>query len=93
MPIVFSTFSVPNDFQASDLINCIESILSNNENNISIFDNFTNEKTRNLGIRIVTRNYEKTYTEAESTEILEMIVKEAESNFKVKLNKRNENAT
>jgi len=87
------SFSVPNDFQASDLINCIESILSDNENNISIFDNFTNEKTRNLGIRIVTRSYEKTYTEAESTEILEMIVKEAESKFKIKLNKKDENAT
>ena len=87
------SFSVPNDFQASDLINCIESILSDNENNISIFDNFTNEKTRNLGIRIVTRSYEKTYTEKESTEILEMIVKEAESKFKIKLNKKDENAT
>ena len=87
------SFSVPNDFQASDLINYIESILSDNENNISIFDNFTNEKTRNLGIRIVTRSYEKTYTEKESTEILEMIVKEAESKFKIKLNKKDENAT
>ena len=87
------SFSVPNDFQASDLINCIESILSDNENNISIFDNFTNEKTRNLGIRIVTRSYEKTYTETESTEILKMIVKEAESKFKIKLNKKDENAT
>ena len=87
------SFSVPNDFQASDLINCIESILSDNENNISIFDNFTNEKTRNLGIRIVTRSYEKTYTETETTEILEMIVKEAESKFKIKLNKKDENAT
>ena len=87
------SFSVPNDFQASDLINCIESILGDNENNISIFDNFTNEKTRNLGIRIVTRSYEKTYTETESTEILEMIVKEAESKFKIKLNKKDENAT
>ena len=87
------SFSVPNDFQASDLINCIESILSDNENNISIFDNFTNEKTRNLGIRIVTRSYEKTYTETESTEILEMIVKEAESKFKIKLNKKDKNAT
>ena len=87
------SFSVPNDFQASDLINCIESILSDNENNISIFDNFTNEKTRNLGIRIVTRSYEKTYTETESTEILEMIVKESESKFKIKLNKKDENAT
>ena len=87
------SFSVPNDFQASDLINCIESILSDNENNISIFDNFTNEKTRNLGIRIVTRSYEKTFTETESTEILEMIVKEAESKFKIKLNKKDENAT
>ena len=87
------SFSVPNDFQASDLINCIESILGDNENNISIFDNFTNEKTRNLGIRIVTRSYEKTYTETESTEILEMIVKEAESKFKIKLNKKDEDAT
>lgn len=87
------SFSVPNDFKASDLINCIESILSVNENNISIFDNFTNEITRNLGIRIVTRSYEKTYTETESTEILEMIVKEAESKFKIKLNKKDENAT
>ena len=87
------SFSVPNDFQASDLINCIESTLSDNENNISIFDNFTNEKTRNLGIRIVTRSYEKTFTETESTEILEMIVKEAESKFKIKLNKKDENAT
>ena len=87
------SFSVPNDFQASDLINSIESLLSDNENNISIFDNFTNEKTRNLGIRIVTRSYEKTYTETESTEILEMIVKEAESKFKIKLNKKDENAT
>ena len=87
------SFSVPNDFQASDLINCIESTLSDNENNISIFDNFTTEKTRNLGIRIVTRSYEKTYTETESTEILEMIVKEAESKFKIKLNKKDENAT
>ena len=87
------SFSVPNDFQASDLIYCIESILDENENNISIFDNFTNEKTRNLGIRIVTRSYEKTYTETESTEILEMIVKEAESKFKIKLNKKDENAT
>ena len=87
------SFSVPNDFQASDLINCIESILDENENNISIFDNFTNEKTRNLGIRIVTRSYEKTYTETESTEILEMIVKEAETKFKIKLNKKDENAT
>ena len=87
------SFSVPNDFQASDLVNCIESTLSDNENNISIFDNFTNEKTRNLGIRIVTRSYEKTYTETESTEILEMIVKEAESKFKIKLNKKDENAT
>ena len=87
------SFSVTHDFQASDLIHLIESILKENENNISIFDNFTNEKTRNLGIRIVTRNYDKTYTEAESTQILEMIVKEAETKFKIKLNRRAENAT
>ena len=87
------SFSVPYNFKASDLTDLIKNILNQNENKITIFDNFTNEKTRNLGIRIVTRNYEKTYTEVESTEILEMIVKEAESNFKVKLNKRDENAT
>ena len=87
------SFSVTHDFKASDLIHLIESILKENENNISIFDNFTNEKTRNLGIRIVTRNYDKTYTEAESTQILEMIVKEAETKFKIKLNRRAENAT
>ena len=87
------SFSVPDNFKASDLTDLIKNILNQNENKITIFDNFTNEKTRNLGIRIVTRNYEKTYTEVESTEILEMIVKEAESNFKVKLNKRDENAT
>ena len=34
----------------------------------------------------------KNYIETESTE-LEMIVKEAESRFNVKLNKRDENAT
>ena len=87
------SFSVPINFQALDLTNFIESILIENENNISIFDNFTNEKTRNLGIRIITRSYEKTYTETESSEILEMIVKEVESKFKLKLNKREENAT
>ena len=87
------SFSVPHDFEALKLINLIKSILNKNENDISIFDNFTNEKTRNLGIRIVTRNYDKTYTEVESTQILEMIVKEAEINFKIKLNRRPENAT
>jgi phenylalanyl-tRNA synthetase beta subunit len=87
------SFSVPIDFQASDLTNFIDSILIENENRISIFDNFTNEKTRNLGIRIITRSYEKTYTETESKEILEMIVKESESRFKLKLNKRDANAT
>mgnify|MGYP001317039292 CR=1 FL=1 len=87
------SFSVPNDFQASKLTNLVKTLLKENENNVSIFDNFTNEKTRNLGIRIVTRNYEKTYSDTESTEILEMIVKEAESNFNVRLNKREKNAT
>ena len=87
------SFSVPHDFQASELINLIKFLLNENENNLSIFDNFTNEKTRNLGIRIVTRNYDKTYTEVESAQILEMIVKEAETKFKIKLNRRSENAT
>jgi len=87
------SFTVNYDFIASDLTEFIATLLPDNENKISIFDNFTNEKTRNLGIRIITRNYNKTYTENESSEILEMIVAKVESKFSVKLNSRGNDAT
>jgi phenylalanyl-tRNA synthetase beta subunit len=67
-------------------------LLPDNENKISIFDNFTNEKSRNLGIRIITRNYTKTYTDNESSEILEMIVAMVESKYSIKLNSRGNDA-
>ena len=67
--------------------------MPNNENKISIFDNFRNEKSRNLGIRIVTRNYNKTYTDTESGDILDMIVENVESKYSIKLNKSGNDAT
>ena len=87
------SFSVKEDFIASNLIRFIEKLLSDNENDISIFDNFSNEKSRNLGIRIITRNYKKTYTDEENSEILDMIVKNVESKFSIKLNTREKDAT
>ena len=87
------SFTVNFDFIASDLTEFIASLLPDNENKISIFDNFTNEKTRNLGIRIITRNYTKTYTDNESSEILEMIVAKVESKYSIKLNSRGNDAT
>ena len=87
------SFTVNYDFIASDLTEFITTLLPDNENNISIFDNFTNEKTRNLGIRIITRNYTKTYTDSESSEILEMIVAKVESKYSIKLNSRGNDAT
>jgi len=87
------SFSVKNDFRASELIEYIETLLPNNENKISIFDNFRNEKSRNLGIRIVTRNYNKTYTDTESGDILDMIVENVESKYSIKLNKSGNDAT
>ena len=87
------SFSVKSDFIASNLINFIEKLLPDNENNVSIFDNFTNEKSRNLGIRIVTRNYNKTYSDEENGEILDMIVKNVQSEYNLKLNTRKNNAT
>jgi phenylalanyl-tRNA synthetase beta subunit len=86
------SFTVNFDFIASDLIEFIETLLPDNENKISIFDNFTNEKSRNLGIRIITRNYTKTYTDNESSEILEMIVAMVESKYSIKLNSRGNDA-
>ena len=87
------SFTVNFDFIASDLTEFIATLLPDNENKISIFDNFTNEKTRNLGIRIITRNYTKTYTDSESSEILEMIVANVESKYSIKLNSRGNDAT
>ena len=87
------SFAVMDDFIASTLISFIEKLLPDNENNISIFDDFTNEKSRNLGIRIITRNYNKTYTDEENGEILDMIVKNVESKFSIKLNTKENNAT
>ncbi len=86
------SFTVNFDFIASELIEFIETLLPDNENKISIFDNFTNEKSRNLGIRIITRNYTKTYTDNESSEILEMIVAMVESKYSIKLNSRGNDA-
>ena len=86
------SFTVNSDFIASNLIEFIETLLPENENKISIFDNFTNEKSRNLGIRIITRNYTKTYTDNESSEILEMIVAMVESKYSIKLNSRGNDA-
>ena len=87
------SFTVQEQFSASELIQYIEGLLPENENNISIFDNFRNEKSRNLGIRIVTRNYNKTYTDGESGEILDMIVKKVQSKYSIKLNTSDDNAT
>ncbi len=81
------SFSVPFDFKANDLKIFIESLLLDNENEIEIFDDFLSEKSRNLGIRINTRNYKKTYDENETTELLNMVIKKVEDKFKVILNK------
>ena len=50
------SFMVPDAFAASELIQEVEKFLINNENVITIFDDFKNEKSRNLGIRINTRS-------------------------------------
>ena len=81
------SFSVPLEFKAIDIKSFIEELLIDNENEIDIFDDFVSEKSRNLGIRINTRNYLKTYNEQEATELLNMLVKKVESKFKVTLNK------
>ena len=80
-------FTVPIDFIASDLISFVVTKLDKNENNIDIFDDYVTEKSRNLGIRISTRNYDQTYSEEEARGILDMLVKEIQDKFKIKLNK------
>ncbi len=83
------SFMVPDVFAASELIQEVEKFLINNENVVTIFDDFKNEKSRNLGIRINTRSYSKTYSEEEVTDILNQVVDVLENKFSIKLNKGN----
>ena len=82
------SFKVPNDLISQDLIDEVEILLNKNENQISIFDDYTNEISRNLGIRIITRSYEKTYNEKESTEILNSVVNNLTNKFSITLNEK-----
>ena len=84
------SFKVNRDLNANDLIQEVENLLQNNENSIKVFDDYAFEKTRNLGIRIITRSYEKTYNEKENTEILNMIVDKLTSKFNITLNEKGE---
>ena len=81
------SFMATSDLKASDMISEVENLLIDNENLITIFDDFKNEKNRNLGIRIQTRSYSKTYSEKEVSDILNQVVEVLENKFKVKLNK------
>jgi len=83
------SFSVPVSFSAELIINEINNLLNENENNIEIFDDFQHENSRNLGIRIVTRNYEQTYNDNETREILMNISNTLETKFDIKLNSGN----
>ena len=83
------SFSVPVSFSAQLIINEINNLLNENENNIEIFDDFQHENSRNLGIRIVTRNYEQTYNDNETREILMNISNTLETKFDIKLNSGN----
>ena len=80
------SFSVPIDLSAHLLVDEINKLLSENENSIEIFDDFQQENSRNLGIRIITRSYEKTYDDNETREILMNISQTLESKFNITLN-------
>ena len=80
------SFTVPLEFKAIDLVTYVESLLENNENKIDIFDDYVKEKSRNLGIRISTRNYGQTYNEEETRGLLEMLAEKIENKFKISLN-------
>ena len=82
------SFKVPENFISQDLIDEVVNLLKNNENQISIFDDYTNEISRNLGIRIITRSYEKTYNDQESTEILNSVVDYLTKKFSITLNEK-----
>ncbi len=80
------SFSVPIDLSAHLLVDEINKLLTENENSIEIFDDFQQENSRNLGIRIITRSYEKTYDDNETREILMNISQTLESKFNITLN-------
>ncbi len=80
------SFSVPIDLSARLLVDEINDLLRENENSIEIFDDFQQENSRNLGIRIITRSYEKTYDDNETREILMNISQTLESKFNITLN-------
>ena len=82
------SFNVPIDFISIELIDEIKNVLSENENKISIFDDFYKDDSRNLGVRIETRSYQGTISEEESSELLEKIVNILEKKFKITLNRR-----
>ena len=82
------SFNVPSDFISIELIDEIKNVLSENENKISIFDDFYKDDSRNLGVRIETRSYQETISEEESSELLEEIVNILEKKFKITLNRR-----
>ena len=82
------SFNVPSDFISIELIDEIKNILIENENKISIFDDFYKDDSRNLGVRIETRSYQGTISEEESSELLEKIVNILEKKFKITLNRR-----
>ena len=82
------SFNVPSDFISIELIEEIKNVLSENENKISIFDDFYKDDSRNLGVRIETRSYQGTISEEESSELLEKIVNILEKKFKITLNRR-----
>ena len=83
------SFSVPVEFSAHLIVDEINKLLSKNENEIEIFDDFQHENSRNLGIRIVTRSYEKTYDDNETRQILMKISDSLEAKFKITLNSGN----
>jgi len=80
------SFTVPLEFKAIELVDYVKSLLDGNENKIDIFDDYVKEKSRNLGIRISTRNYGKTYNEEETRGLLEMLAEKIQSKFKITLN-------
>ncbi len=82
------SFNVPSNFKSIELIDEIKNVLNDNENKISIFDDFYKDDTRNLGVRIETRSYRGTISEEESSELLEEIVNILEKKFKITLNRR-----
>ncbi len=80
------SFSVPIDLSAHFLVDEINDLLKENENSIEIFDDFQQENSRNLGIRIITRSYDKTYDDNETREILMNISQTLASKFNITLN-------